>query len=103
MEKFLIGGIALAFMAAPAAATQCVPYEGWKEFLSKGEYKEKPMLKGEAGRGGIWRMELWVNVDTGTWTVLKVRNKGDNLACGMMSGNQFAPMVHEDVKQGDPA
>lgn len=72
-----------AFLTAPASAQGCGPYEEVRKYLGE-KYGESVIGRGIAN-GGLF--ELWLNPETGSWTVLG-RPRPD-VACPLSGGTDW--------------
>jgi hypothetical protein len=90
-------GLALASWAAPAVAqqAQCGPYADVTALVAGDPYREAKLGVGDSNTASV---ELWVNPETGTWTLLALSPDGSS-ACLAGSGVnwQFA-----DARTGEP-
>lgn len=91
-----MAGAALVGLTAFAAQAQqqCGPMAKVSEYLT-GQYGEALTIAGLMPNG---MMQIWVNPNTGTWTLLKVMPDGS--ACMMASGDSASITV---PLAGDPA
>ena len=71
----------------------CDTHDGLAAALAN-RYGETPVVMGTTGGSSI--MELFVNIKTGTWTV--VLTQADGTACGVASGENF-----EEQAPAEPA
>lgn len=71
-------------LAPPALAQTCAPYDGVSAALGSA-YGET--LQSRALSRAGYMLEVWANVETGTWTVLAVN--ADMIACSLDDGEGF--------------
>lgn len=84
----LIIGVALAALSVPAMAqAPCGPVDAVRSMLES-KYGEQGFAEAVTGQ---YRVEIWTNADTGSWTVVVIRT--DGIACVRMAGQHFGPMA----------
>tara|TARA_R100001126_G_C4807203_1_gene139975 strand:+ start:130 stop:441 length:312 start_codon:yes stop_codon:yes gene_type:complete len=81
----LIAAFLAAFFMTPAEAMVCFDQSGYERF--KNQFQESEIANGSIGPGDELKMILLSNKDTGTWTMLIVRE--DGLMCPFSSGDEF--------------
>lgn len=101
--KTFAGTILLALLAssAPAAAPKCGPHDDITRGLGTryGEARQAIGVAKEATPPGIALVEIWANLDTGTWTILVVTASGK--ACMVADGEAYTIEIAQIP--GDPA
>lgn len=88
--------ILAACVATPAVAQQCGPTEALSAFLGR-EYDEWPVARG-LSQSGDAIVQIWANLETGTWTLVVVRP--DGMSCMALTGQAFGML--ERPPQGEP-
>lgn len=83
MKKLTIAAAFAAFLAMPAAAQQCGPYEQVRDVLSK-KYGEQMTFMGEMSDGRF--VMVWGNPAGSSWTIII---SDGNAACLVSSGSGF--------------
>ena len=104
-----------------ALAQQETPNTSAKTFYSKqacdsvismtntvvGKYKEQPLFKGKGiqfsstdGRGYVGSTMMFVNQDTGTWSLITLY--GDGTGCMIASGKEFEPYSGPNINIPKP-
>lgn len=97
--RYLLTILLAAFVAMPAFAGPCGPYAGLVEAIS-GERFREVRVGGGLDTSGDAAVELWVNPDTGTWTLLAVA-PDRHAACLVTGGNGWR--FGDEPAPGDPA
>jgi hypothetical protein len=72
-----------------------------------GKYKEQPLFKGKGiqfsstdGRGYVGSAMMFVNQDTGTWSLITLY--GDGTGCMIASGKEFEPYSGPNINIPKP-
>jgi hypothetical protein len=82
--KFIIAFASALLLALGAQAQECAPYEKVKDLLA-GRYGEQLHYLGSFGE--IGGMELWLNANTGTYSIVGRPAKNPEYGCLVMSGD----------------
>lgn len=77
--KIAAAALALGLSAGAGHAQECGPTDVARHTLAD-RFGEQPVARGLDSRGVI--MELWVSVETGTWTVLIIGPDGEACLAG---------------------
>ena len=86
--KFIIALTSALLVAMGAQAQQrCGPYERMADGLAGEQFQEQPHYLGQLGDFGV--MELWVNNNTGTFTIVGRPTSDPATGCILITGSKF--------------
>ncbi len=95
MSRLILISVAIGMLAASAAfgQTSCAPIEQVHQRLAD-KWGERRMSAGLQNQSRVF--EVWVNEETGTWTILLSRANGTS--CIMASGTNYRVFEDEDLE-----